>query len=222
MIHCLVCCQSFHSFCAGFKGQDSFTCPGCVTCRVCGRGNDVSHTHPHYRPLSVYCVSYVTLTTAPSVYTVCRMWLSLPPPQCVLCAVCDPHTPSLPPPQCVLCVVCDPHTPSLPPPQCVLCAVCGAWFHKRCLTSDHRSTTLKGDWRCVSCTKCRSCKTTTPNGVWLEDFTYCKSCYSLKAKGKGAWWIGVWFTCQWVWFHTQVTSARCVASAILTQTTTRR
>ena len=51
MMTCAVCCQMFHSFCVGVASsggvassmaQSSFTCPLCVTCAVCGDGENVS------------------------------------------------------------------------------------------------------------------------------------------------------------------------------------
>ena len=114
MIHCQVCCQSFHLFCAGVKRQNDYTCPSCITCRVCGHGNEVSG-------------SSTQLVISDSVVVLC-------------CSV-----------WCVWCV--------------------GGWFHERC-ASDHHSTRLKGTWRCVTCTKCLSCKTTTPGKVRGQSFYY--------------------------------------------------
>ena len=55
------------------------------------------------------------------------------------------------------------------------------------MSSDHRSAHNTGGWRCVSCTKCVSCKTTIPGSdIWYEDFTYCNGCHSLKVKGEYA------------------------------------
>ena len=49
-------------------------------------------------------------------------------------------------------------------PQCVQCSACHKCYHRGCL-SDHRSHTLHGTWKCVSCTRCIGCKTTTPGKV---------------------------------------------------------
>ena len=117
--------------------------------------------------------------------------------------------------------------------------MCGGWFHERC-ASDHHSTRLKGTWRCVTCTKCLSCKTTIPGKVrvqtdsqpiiedcptpqergdsWYEDFAYCKDCHSLKVKGELVLWV--WSVCDGCGF--QATTVRCVGSVTLTRTTTLR
>ena len=48
MMVCVVCCQMFHSFCVGVACMtssptaESYTCPFCVTCGVCGDGENVS------------------------------------------------------------------------------------------------------------------------------------------------------------------------------------
>ena len=44
LIRCRVCCHPFHRFCAGEQKSSSipFTCPQCITCSICGLGNNVS------------------------------------------------------------------------------------------------------------------------------------------------------------------------------------
>ena len=114
LIRCIVCCQPFHTFCAEVKGQETFTCPSCITCLVCGHGDNVSHIYSHF-----FVIDHVASTQ-----------LGVSP----------------------LSV------------QCVRCVVCGEWYHRGCV-SDHESSRVKGAWRCVRCTKCLSCKTTTPGKV---------------------------------------------------------
>jgi len=58
-------------------------------------------------------------------------------------------------------------------PQCVRCVACGRWFHPGCF-SDHQSTSSHGRWKCVDCTKCLSCKTTSPGKVGASYHVDCK------------------------------------------------
>ncbi|KAL5494454.1 hypothetical protein EMCRGX_G015790 [Ephydatia muelleri] len=108
LLHCSVCCQPYHPFCAEASDVQPFTCTHCITCAVCGCRGDVTQ-----------------------------------------------------------------------------CASCDRWFHKTCIVG-HTSSSSKGAWRCVECTKCISCKVScreNPNSDWFEDFTYCSTCLSLKEKG---------------------------------------
>ena len=52
---------------------------------------------------------------------------------------------------------------SLSSSQCVTCASCNKWFHKTCMSDHHSVIGGRGTWRCVSCTHCVSCKTTSPS-----------------------------------------------------------
>ena len=48
LVRCQVCCHPFHRFCAGVQESSSslsFTCPQCITCSICGLGNNVSYIY---------------------------------------------------------------------------------------------------------------------------------------------------------------------------------
>ena len=121
----------------------------------------------------VYTLLYTTtLHTPPSPFLPPHSSFS-PPPSHILPILTLP--PSSPSPLCTLLFHHPPPSlhpsllpPSLLPPsllsQCVRCSDCLRWFHKGCVR-EHQSLGGRGTWRCVSCTKCISCKTTSPGPV---------------------------------------------------------
>lgn len=53
LIRCRVCCHPFHRFCAGAQessSSTSFTCPQCITCSICGMGDNVRIDKLIYEP----------------------------------------------------------------------------------------------------------------------------------------------------------------------------
>ena len=54
LVRCRVCCHPFHRFCAGVQESSSsslcFTCPQCITCSICGLGNNVSYIYYRSNP----------------------------------------------------------------------------------------------------------------------------------------------------------------------------
>ena len=99
-----------------------------------------------------------TLLHLPLLCDMCSVW-RWRKCECVCVCVCV----------CVCeCVCVTSLSPPSPHSQCIECTACVRWFHRACMSDHHSHPGGRGTWRCVACTHCVSCKTTTPGEVGCQ------------------------------------------------------